>query len=62
MKNVIKIDNPSLEATEKYKKHLSVVKITEKAKIQNLFCFKHVASIEIKRILKDMHLQSHSKR
>lgn len=55
MKNVINIDNPILAATEKYKKRPSIVKIIEKAKMQNQFCFKYVASIEMKRILKDTY-------
>ena len=40
LKNVINIDSPNLAATEKYKKRPSIVKIIEKAKIQNQFCFK----------------------
>ena len=41
LENVTDIDVPILSATEKYKRHPSILTIKEKTKIQNQFCFKH---------------------
>ena len=47
LESVIDRDYPILSATEKYKSHLSIIKIKENAIIQNHFCLKHVTSKEL---------------
>ena len=47
LESVIDRDYPILSATEKYNSHLSIIKIKEKANVQNHFCLKHVTSKEL---------------
>lgn len=51
------IDDLILLATEKCKRHTSILKIKEKNKIQNQFRLKHVTSKQVKRIVKDIEHQ-----
>lgn len=57
LENVMNIDDLILLATEKCKRHPSILKIKEKNKIQNQFRLKHVTSKQVKRIIKDIEHQ-----